>query len=293
MDLVVNVQNLPKLGETILGDTFYENPGGKGANQAVAVARLGGNVSMIGKIGKDPYGKMLLENLKSNNININGIIISDILTGRAIIEVDNNGNNHIVTIPGSNAELTKEEILDNKKIIEESDIVILQQEIPIKTVEFLLELSKKLGKITILNPAPAQKIENEVLKLVDYLILNETELELITDKDIIKDEEYPEVIKILQERGSKNIVLTLGSKGGMYTKDKELNSYKAMKVKAVDTTAAGDSFIGAFALKLSEGKNISDSIEFAIGISALTVTKIGAQQSLPTMEELELFLEKI
>ena len=293
MDLVVNVQNLPKLGETILGDTFYENPGGKGANQAVAAARLGGNVTMIGKIGRDVYGKVLLENLENNNIDIKGIIISDTLTGRAIIEVDNNGDNHIVVIPGSNAELTNEEITDKKEIIENSDIIILQQEIPIKTVEFVLELGKKLGKTTILNPAPAQKIEDEILKLVDYLILNETELELITGNSKIKDDEYPKVIKDLQERGSKNIILTLGEKGGMYTKGKELCSYKAMKVKAVDSTAAGDSFIGAFALKLSEGVNISESIEFAVGISALTVTKIGAQQSLPTMKELELFLERM
>ena len=293
MDLVVRVQNLPKLGETILGDAFYENPGGKGANQAVAAARLGAHVSMIGKIGKDAYGSALLENLGKNDIDTDGIIISDVITGRAVIEVDSMGNNNIVVIPGSNMELTKEDIDEKKEIMEKADIVILQQEIPISTVEYVLEQAKKSGKITILNPAPAQKIEDNILKLVDYLILNETELELITGSETIKDEEYPNIINDLQKRGSKNIILTLGEKGGIYTEENEINAYKALKVKAVDTTAAGDSFIGAFALKLAEGRKIEEAVNFAVAVSALTVTKIGAQQSLPTKVEINEFLEKI
>lgn len=293
MDLVVRVQNLPKLGETILGDAFYENPGGKGANQAVAAARLGAHVSMIGKIGKDAYGTALLENLKKNDIDTDGIIISDVITGRAVIEVDSMGNNNIVVIPGSNMELTKEDIDEKREIMENSDIVILQQEIPINTVEYVLKQAKKSGKITILNPAPAQKIEDDILKLVDYLILNETELELITGNDTIKDEEYPNIINDLQERGSKNIILTLGEKGGIYSEEDEINTYKALKVKAVDTTAAGDSFIGAFALKLAEEAKTEEAVNFAVAVSALTVTKIGAQQSLPTKTEVSEFLEKI
>ena len=146
MDLVVRVQNLPKLGETILGDAFYENPGGKGANQAVAAARLGAHVSMIGKIGKDAYGSSLLENLGKNDIDTDGIIVSDVITGRAVIEVDSMGNNNIVVIPGSNMELTKEDIDEKREIMEKADIVILQQEIPISTVEYVLEQAKKSGK---------------------------------------------------------------------------------------------------------------------------------------------------
>ncbi|ACZ10465.1 Ribokinase [Sebaldella termitidis] len=291
MDLVVKVEKLPKLGETILGETLYENPGGKGANQAVAAAKLGGNVSMIGKLGKDNYGEQLLLNLKSNNIKTEGIIRCDDITGTAVIEVDSKGNNSIVVIPGSNLKLSKEDLDSASDLIDKADIVILQQEIPMETVEYALELAAEKGKITILNPAPAVKISEKVLAATDFLILNETELEIISGKESIPETEYIYTINELRNKGAKNIILTLGEKGGMYTEGEEIKEYKALKVTAVDTTAAGDSFIGAFALKLAENAGVSDALEFAVGVSALTVTRSGAQQSLPTQEELKLFLE--
>lgn len=291
MDLVVKVAKLPKLGETILGETLYENPGGKGANQAVAAAKLGGNVSMIGKLGNDNYGEQLLQNLKNNNIRTEGIIRCDKITGTAVIEVDSAGNNNIVVIPGSNSELSKEDIDSKAELLDKTDIVILQQEIPIETVEYSLEQASKKGKITILNPAPAIKITEKILTFTDFLILNETELELVSGKESIPEAEYIQAIKELKNKGAKNIILTLGEKGGMYTDGEEVKDYKALKVKAVDSTAAGDSFIGAFALKLAENATVSDALNFAVGVSALTVTRSGAQQSLPTQEELKLFLE--
>ena len=291
MDLVVKVKSLPKLGETILGNSLYENPGGKGANQAIAASRLGGDVTMIGKLGNDNYGNQLLENLKINNIKTKGIIRSDNPTGTAIIEVDEEGHNHIVVIAGSNMKLEKEDIDSKIDLIKESDIVILQQEIPLETVKYAMELSKKNGKVTMLNPAPAVKIDDEMLNLADYLILNETELELAADIGKLSVSDYPNVIKGLKNRGSKEIILTLGEKGGIYTELEEIKEYKALTVKAVDTTAAGDSFIGAFALRIAEGAEIEEALNFAVGVSALTVTKMGAQQSLPTREELKKFLE--
>ena len=149
----------------------------------------------------------------------------------------------------------------------------------------------KKGKITILNPAPAIKITEKILTFTDFLILNETELELVSGKESIPETEYIYTINELRNKGAKNIILTLGEKGGMYTEGEEIKEYKALKVTAVDTTAAGDSFIGAFALKLAENAGVSDALEFAVGVSALTVTRSGAQQSLPTQEELKLFLE--
>lgn len=291
MDLVAKVKYLPKLGETILGDALYENPGGKGANQAVAAARLGGNVKMIGKIGSDNYGNQLLENLKNNNIGTEGIIRCSETTGTAIIEVDGEGNNHIVVIAGSNMKLSREDIDSKINLIEESDIIILQQEIPMETVRYSLEISKKNNKITILNPAPAFKITEEILKLVDYLVLNETELELAVDRGKISETDYSEIMKYFKMKGSKDIILTLGEKGGIYTEAEDIKEYKALTVKAVDSTAAGDSFIGAFALKIAEGALISDALSFAVSVSALTVTRMGAQESLPTREELEIFLK--
>ena len=159
------------------------------------------------------------------------------------------------------------------------------------TVEYALELASKKGITTILNPAPAVAITEKILATTDFLILNETELEIVSGKESIPETEYIHAIKELRNKGAKNIILTLGEKGGMYTEGEETREYKALKVKAVDTTAAGDSFIGAFALKLAEDAKVSDALNFAVGVSALTVTRSGAQQSLPTQEELEIFLK--
>ena len=208
MDMTVKVEELPKLGETIFGNDFYESCGGKGANQAVAVSKLGMKTEMIGMVGKDSQGEKLIQNLNKYGIISDNVIKSDELTGRAIITVDRKGDNNIIVISGSNFKITKEHIQDKQDVIASSDVVILQNEIPADTVEFSLLKAKELGKITIFNPAPARKLSEKVFKNTDYLILNETEMEEIFEIEF-NDKEYTEKISgKKKEYGIKNIILT-------------------------------------------------------------------------------------
>ena len=293
MDMTVKVEELPKLGETIFGNDFYESCGGKGANQAVAVSKLGMKTEMIGMVGKDSQGEKLIQNLNKYGIISDNVIKSDELTGRAIITVDKKGDNNIIVISGSNFKITKEHIQAKQDVIASSDVVILQNEIPSETVEFSLLKAKELGKITIFNPAPARKLSGEVFKNTDYLILNETEMEEIFEIKF-NDEEYTEKISIKKkEYGIKNIILTLGDKGSiLFSKDNNIKKYDVYKVKAVDTTAAGDSFIGAFTMKICEIGNPDEAIKYATAVSAIVVTRQGAQDSIPTREEIEKFIEE-
>ena len=293
MDMTVKVEELPKLGETIFGNDFYESCGGKGANQAVAVSKLGMKTEMIGMVGKDSQGEKLIQNLNKYGIISDNVIKSDEQTGRAIITVDKKGDNNIIVIPGSNFKITKEHIQAKQDVIASSDVVILQNEIPSETVEFSLLKAKELGKITIFNPAPARKLSGEVFKNTDYLILNETEMEEIFEIKF-NDEEYTEKISIKKkEYGIKNIILTLGDKGSiLFSEDNNIKKYDVYKVKAVDTTAAGDSFIGAFTMKICESGNSDEAIKYATAVSAIVVTRQGAQDSIPTREEIEKFIEE-
>jgi ribokinase len=293
MDMTVKVEELPKLGETIFGNDFYESCGGKGANQAVAVSKLGMKTEMIGMVGKDSQGEKLIQNLNKYGIISDNVIKSDELTGRAIITVDKKGDNNIIVIPGSNFKITKEHIQAKQDVIASSDVVILQNEIPSETVEFSLLKAKELGKITIFNPAPARKLSGEVFKNTDYLILNETEMEEIFEIKF-NDEKYTEKISIKKkEYGIKNIILTLGDKGSiLFSEDNNIKKYDVYKVKAVDTTAAGDSFIGAFTMKICEIGNPDEAIKYATAVSAIVVTRQGAQDSIPTREEIEKFIEE-
>lgn len=293
MDMTVKVEELPKLGETIFGNDFYESCGGKGANQAVAVSKLGMKTEMIGMVGKDSQGEKLIQNLNKYGIISDNVIKSDELTGRAIITVDKKGDNNIIVISGSNFKITKEHIQAKQDVIASSDVVILQNEIPSETVEFSLLKAKELGKITIFNPAPARKLSGEVFKNTDYLILNETEMEEIFEIKF-NDEKYTEKISIKKkEYGIKNIILTLGDKGSiLFSEDNNIKKYGVYKVKAVDTTAAGDSFIGAFTMKICEIGNPDEAIKYATAVSAIVVTRQGAQDSIPTREEIEKFIEE-
>ena len=293
MDMTVKVEELPKLGETIFGNDFYESCGGKGANQAVAVSKLGMKTEMIGMVGKDSQGEKLIQNLNKYGIISDNVIKSDELTGRAIITVDRKGDNNIIVIPGSNFKITKEHIQDKQDVIASSDVVILQNEIPSETVEFSLLKAKELGKITIFNPAPARKLSEKVFNNTDYLILNETEMEEIFEIEF-NDKEYTEKISgKKKEYGIKNIILTLGDKGSiLFSEDNNIKKYDVYKVKAVDTTAAGDSFIGAFTMKICEIGNPDEAIKYATAVSAIVVTRQGAQDSIPTREEIEKFIEE-
>ena len=289
MDLVVNVDAMPKPGQTIIGSNFKEVPGGKGANQAVAMARLNGNVSMIGKVGEDGFGQTLINSLKNDKVDTIYIQITKGSTGVALITVDKNAQNSIVVSPGANFEVKEEDIDNNIKAIENSDIVVLQLETPLNTIKYALNKAKELNKYTILNPAPAVKLDDEIIKNVDLLTPNETELEIISGVSIETEEDIQKAAQIMIEKGVKELIVTLGSKGSLYINKEKSMFKKAYKVEAVDTTAAGDSYTGALAVALSQDKGIEDAMDFASKVGALSVLKEGAQSSLPTLEDVKNF----
>ena len=289
MDLVVNVDKMPKPGQTIIGSNFKEVPGGKGANQAVAMARLNGNVSMIGKVGEDGFGQTLINALKNDKVDTTYIKTTKGATGVALITVDNNAQNSIVVSPGANFEVKEEDIDNNIEAIKNSDIVVLQLETPLNTIKYSLKKSKELNKYTILNPAPALKLDDEIIKNVDLLTPNETELEIISGVNIETEEDIQKAAQIMIEKGVKELIVTLGSKGSLYINKEKSIFKKAYKVQAVDTTAAGDSYTAALAVALSKDKNIKEAMDFASKVGALSVLKEGAQSSLPTLEDVENF----
>lgn len=289
MDLVVNVDTMPKPGQTIIGSNFKEVPGGKGANQAVAMARLNGNVSMIGKVGEDGFGQTLINSLKNDKVDTTYIQTSKGATGVALITVDKNAQNSIVVSPGTNFEVKEDDIDNNIEAIKNSDIVVLQLETPLNTIKYALNKAKELNKYTILNPAPAVKLDDEIIKNVDLLTPNETELEIISGVSIETEEDIQKAAQIMIEKGVKELIVTLGSKGSLYINKEKSMFKKAYKVEAVDTTAAGDSYTGALAVALSQDKNIEDAMDFASKVGALSVLKEGAQSSLPTLEDVKNF----
>ena len=289
MDLVVNVDIMPKPGQTIIGSNFKEVPGGKGANQAVAMARLNGNVSMIGKVGEDGFGQTLINSLKNDKVDTTYIQTSKGATGVALITVDKNAQNSIVVSPGANFEVKEDDIDNNIEAIKNSDIVVLQLETPLNTIKYALNKAKELNKYTILNPAPAVKLDDEIIKNVDLLTPNETELEIISGVSIETEEDIQKAAQIMIEKGVKELIVTLGSKGSLYINKEKSMFKKAYKVEAVYTTAAGDSYTGALAVALSQDKNIEDAMDFASKVGALSVLKEGAQSSLPTLEDVKNF----
>ena len=289
MDLVVNVDTMPKPGQTIIGSNFKEVPGGKGANQAVAMARLNGNVSMIGKVGEDGFGQTLINSLKNDKVDTTYIQTAKGATGVALITVDKNAQNSIVVSPGANFEVKEDDIDNNIEAIKNSDIVVLQLETPLNTIKYALNKAKELNKYTILNPAPAVKLDDEIIKNDDLLTPNETELEIISGVSIETEEDIQKAAQIMIEKGVKELIVTLGSKGSLYINKEKSMFKKAYKVEAVDTTAAGDSYTGALAVALSQDKCIEDAMDFASKVGALSVLKEGAQSSLPTLEDVENF----
>lgn len=289
MDLVVNVDTMPKPGQTIIGSNFKEVPGGKGANQAVAMARLNGNVSMIGKVGEDAFGQTLINSLKNDKVDTTYIKTTKGATGVALITVDKNAQNSIVVSPGANFEVKEEDIDNNIKAIENSDIVVLQLETPLNTIKYALKKAKELNKYTLLNPAPALKLDDEIIKNVDLLTPNETELEIISGVSIETEEDIQKAAQVMIEKGVKELIVTLGSKGSLYINKEKSIFKKAYKVEAVDTTAAGDSYTGALAVALSNDKSIEEAMDFASKVGALSVLKEGAQSSLPTLEDVKNF----
>ncbi|MFZ5968582.1 MAG: ribokinase [Bacillota bacterium] len=290
MDLVAKVEKMPRVGETIFGSTFKQIPGGKGANQAAAGARLGGCIRMLGSVGEDGFGDVLIQSLQKDGVNIDGISrAKEAPTGTALIVVDGNGDNSIVVISGANFHITEQDIDFAMDKMESCEIVVLQLEVPLNIVRYALKKAKALGKYTILNPAPAVALDQEIIENVDLLIPNETELEILSGVGIHTEEDILQGARIMMEKGVKELIVTLGERGCVYVSDQTMKQYPAYKVHAVDTTAAGDSFTAAIAVGLSENKKIEEIIDFAMKVGALTVTKEGAQSSLPYRNEVENF----
>ena len=290
MDLVVNAEKIPRPGETVMGRNFKQVPGGKGGNQADAAAKLGADVRMIGCIGDDSMGNILKSSLASDGVKVDSVLIkAGVSTGIAFIIVEDSGDNAITVAPGANYRLNPKDIEGLSQIIKKSKVVLLQLEIPIDVVKAALIIAKEAGSMTILNPAPAAKLDGKIYNYVDLLTPNETELEFLTGHETLTLEQVEAAGKILIDQGVKEIIVTLGHNGCMHLKRNWRKHYEAYKVKAIDTTAAGDGFNGALAVCLNDGKNIDEAIRFAMKVGAMTVTKEGAQTSLPTKADVDDF----
>jgi len=289
MDIVSQVEKHPRSGETVNGKDFSYIPGGKGANQAIAAHRLGGNILMLGKVGQDAFGKNLLQFFKNEGMNTNNIAIdAKTTTGAAFVAVDSSSENIIYVSGGANNSLMPAE---TKHInIEKEDIVSATLETPIGTTKQLFSQAKKIGAKTVLNAAPAILDAKELFPLVDYLIMNEIELSVFSRTEIPTNRE--EVIKAMKklQKIAKNIITTLGSKGVIALIGEEIITVEGYKVKATDTTAAGDCFVGAFVVSLQNDKIIKQAIDFANSAAAISVQRLGASSSLPTRKEVENFL---
>lgn len=289
MDMVVNTDRIPRQGETVMGRNFKQVPGGKGGNQAAAAAKLGAQVRMIGAVGKDAPGRALKESLSADGADVTAVFEKAEATGVAMITVNGQGDNAIVVAPGANYALNLEDLDANLETIRQASVLLTQLEIPLPIVERALKSAKEADKITILNPAPAAPLSDEILKLVDLLTPNETELELLSGLPTDTEENVAAAARALLNRGVARLVVTLGGKGCMDVSPSGYHSYPAYKVKVVDTTGAGDSFNGALAVSLDKGESVEDAIIFASKVAAITVTRAGAQPSLPTAKEVQDF----
>lgn len=287
-DLVIQTDHLPVPGETILGGNFFMNLGGKGANQAVAVARLGGDTIFIGKIGTDLFGKQSRELFKKEGIDTT-YLFNDEQTpsGVALITVDKNAENCIAVASGSNMKLTPDDLKNSMKAIDEAEVILMQLEIPLDTVEYVAKIRKEKHKKVVLNPAPAQKLSDELLNCLYLITPNETEAELLTGQKVTDEASAKEAAQIFLGKGVENVIITLGAKGSFFYNSKESQLIPAFKVKAVDTTAAGDIYNGALCVRLAEGAEWKDAITFASKAAAISVTRAGAQASVPTRKEVE------
>ena len=287
-DISFSGPKIPAVGETILGNKYNVGPGGKGCNQAIAIARLGGKVNFISKIGKDSYGELALNTLKKNNINIENIIQDEKLqTGVAGILIDkNSGKNAINVIVGAPSSLNISEIEKQINLIKSSKIFLTQLEVPKDVTLYCLKTAKENGCITILNPAPASEITKEFFSKIDYFTPNETEAEFYTGIKITNEKEAKQAAEKLLNLGIKKVIIKKKKKGLLYTDGKEVIYLKANSVKAIDTTGAGDAFNGGLAYGLSKDKPINECLELANKVAGISTTKLGAGDAMPFLKDI-------
>ena len=294
MDYVISLDRMPKLGETLIGKEFKMTPGGKGANQAVAAARLGAEVYMIGKVGEDSIGDELIRNLEKNGVRTDHVKRAKTHSGVALIFIDSSGNNIIGVAPGADYHISKDDVDEAfEDLGDRIKILLLQLEIPVEIVEYAIKKFSERDVRIILNPAPYHPLSREVLSKVFIATPNEVELELMSgsktasDHDLIRAGRWS-----IKNLGIKNLVVTLGARGAMIITEREENLIPAFKVKPIDTTGAGDAFNGALAVALSRGESLEAAVRYANAAGALSTLKVGAQEALPTSEEVEKFLRE-
>jgi ribokinase len=291
MDLVVDVAYFPAPGETLIGSDYAQHPGGKGANQAVAAARAGGQVVMVGRLGSDGFAEVLRGQLEQDSIDTHYIAnLPDAPTGVAFISVDEAAQNIIIVSSGANARLMPEEITED--IFTEAKALILQLEVPLETVFHAARLARAAGAKVILNVAPAQKLSPEQLGLIDVLIVNENEAALLTDLPTEQVSEHPEQAAKQLADAVPTVIVTLGAAGALWCEGGKTGLVAGFAVEAVDTTAAGDAFVGAFAVAYGDGQDVASAVRFANAAGALAATKTGAQPSLPTRDVIDVWLEE-
>ncbi|MBC5631488.1 ribokinase [Parabacteroides hominis] len=290
-DMVIKAAHLPRPGETILGGTFFMNPGGKGANQAVAIARLGGSVTFICKTGSDIFGHQSQQLFEEEGINTSYVFSdSGNPSGVALITVDEKAENCIVVASGANANLLPSDLAKAEEAIEQADLILMQLEVPMETVCFVADIAWQKGKKVILNPAPAHPLPADLLRHLYLITPNETEAEMITGVKITDESSAGEAARLLSEMGVQHVIITLGSKGALIYSGGKAEMVPALKVEAVDTTAAGDVFNGALTVALSEGRSLKEAARFACKASAISVTRVGAQSSAPYRNEVDIFV---
>jgi ribokinase len=290
MDLVTRAPRLPVGGETLIGHSFATVSGGKGANQAVAAARLGAQVAMVGCVGSDDYGVQLRNALLAEQIDCQAVSAVDDSSGVALIVVDDNSQNAIVIVAGANGAMTPAVIDRFDAVLQAADVIICQLEIPDATVGHALKRARALGKIVILNPAPASRpLPADWFAAIDYLIPNESEATVLSGLPVDSQETAESAASQLIAMGAGKVIITLGAQGSLFANGQSFEHFPAPKVKAVDTTAAGDTFVGGFAAALANGRSEAEAIRFGQIAAALSVTRAGAQPSIPTLSDVQAF----
>ena len=286
-DMVIKTEHIPVPGETILGGTFFMNAGGKGANQAVAVARLGGNTTLISKIGNDVFGKQSLQLFDKEGINTRHLFYDeDLPSGVALITIDEKGENSIVVAPGANGNLYPQHLEQALDEIANATIILMQLEIPMETVEFVAKYAASKNVPVMLDPGPASKLSKELLSHINIITPNQTEAEMLCGISVDNMESAKKAAEAIHNMGVKHVVITMGALGVVVCSEGKIHTVATPKVKALDTTAAGDVFNGGLAVALSEGKSLTDSVNFGCLAAAVSVTRLGAQSSIPYRSEI-------
>jgi len=291
--MVARTERLPHPGETLLGGEFLVAQGGKGANQAVAAARLGGTVTFVGRVGADAFGDANIDGLRRNGVDVRYVSRDEgHPSGVALILVDREGENMIVVAPGANGQVSPSDVEAAGRAFEAADALLVQLEIPLETVERAVERASECGVRVILNPAPARPLPKELLRRVSLLTPNRTELGTLTDRTVHTDEDVEGAGREFLLGGAEAVVVTLGEQGAMAVTQRDAERIASRKVEAVDATAAGDAFNGALAVALANGVALPEAVRFANAAGALAATKMGAQPSLPSVVEVEEFLRR-